>query len=237
MKDRPFLISGLLGIGVIGMTLFLSLIGPREVGALPPGFITPVMAFEFAESADEVTAMFAPDGSAAAMDRVNRWDFLYMALYGLFLFAFALACVWQTGRLFFAIPAALALLIPFADALENVQLLSLTYQTTVGGGAMAGLLARLRWFTWLKWGGLALYFVLLWPYFLGLSGRARWIGVVGILPALLAVLALLARGLPNELMALAIGVMFFLLTVYAWVRVASSRRQVAGGKWQVAGGK
>jgi hypothetical protein len=212
------------------MTLFLSLIGPREVGALPPGFITPVMAFEFAGSADEVTGMFAPDGSAAAMDRVNRWDFLYMALYGLFLCAFALACAWQTGRLFFAIPAALALLIPFADALENVQLLRLTYQTTAGGGEMAGLLARLRWFTWLKWGGLAVYFLLLWPYFRGLADRWRWIGIIGILPALLAIIAVFNRGLPNELMALAIGLMFFLLTVYAWV-------QVAGGKWQVAYGQ
>jgi hypothetical protein len=237
MKDWPFLISGLLGIGAIGMTLFLSLIGPREVGALPEGFVTPVMAFEFAGSADEVMGMFAPDGSAAAMDRVNRWDFLYMALYGLFLFAFALACAWQTGNRFFYIPAALALLIPFADALENVQLLRLTYQTTVGGGDMAGLLAQLRWFTWLKWGGLTVYFLLLWPYFRGLGGRWRWIGVVGILPALLAIIAVFNRGLPNELMALAIGLMFILLTLYAWIRVASSRWQVAGSKWQVAGGR
>ncbi len=215
MKDRPFLISGLLGIGALAMTLFLTLIGPRQMGALPPGFTTAVMAFEFAASAEEVTAMFAPDGSAAAMDRVNRWDFLYMAIYGLSLFAFAMACARRAGRLYFTIPAALALLIPFADALENVQLLRLTHQMTTGGGEMDDLLARLRFFTWLKWGGLAVYFLLLWPYFSGLPDRARWIGWVGALPALLAFAAAFNRGLPNELMALAVGLMFLLLTGYA----------------------
>jgi hypothetical protein len=226
MKDRPFLISGLLGIGVIGMTLFLSLIGPREVEALPPGFITPVMAFEFAESADEVSQLFAVDGSAAAMDRVNRWDFLYMALYSGFLFAFALTCARQTGRGYFYIPAALAVGILVADALENVQLLAITRVLSDADispvmGELSPLLSRLRLFTWLKWGGLAVYFLLLWPYFRGLASRWRGVRFVAALPALLAVVALLARGLPNELMALVIGLMFVLLTGFAW----------SGGGW------
>lgn len=222
MRDRLFLISGILGVGALVMTLVLSLIGPRQTGVMPPGFITPVMAFEFAASEAEVYRLFEPEGSAAAMDRVNRWDFLYMALYSAFLGTFALAVARRTDRLYFYIPAALALVILYADALENVQLLGLTYRMELDGGSLAATLDRLHFYTWLKWGGLAVYFLLLAPYFRGLSGRWRWVWLPALLPAVLAAVAFLNRGLPNELMALAIGVMFLLLTVYA-VRVARGR--------------
>jgi hypothetical protein len=234
MRDRLFLISGILGLGALAMTLILGLIGPRETGPLPAGFITPVMAFEFAGSADEVGKLFDPDGSAAAMDRVNRWDFLYMTLYNAFLGAFALVAARQTGNRRFCVAAALAPLILAADALENVQLLALTGM--LDGGDMSAPLARLRLFTWLKWGGLALYFLLLMPHFRGLPGRWRWVAAAGATPALLAVVAVFVRGLPHELMALSIGLLFLLLTIYAWTRAASGRRQVAGKQWSVGSG-
>lgn len=232
MRDRLFLLSGLFGLGALLMTAILWLIGPRQVGPLPPGFVTPIMAFEFAADPAEVGHLFSVDGAAAAMDRVNRWDFLYMALYNGFLIAFALACARRTGNRYYYAVAALPLLIWVADALENVQLLSITRLLAADTvepvlGQLRPLLDRLRLFTWLKWGGLALYFVLLWPYFRGLSGWARWIGVVGLLPALLAVAALFSRGLPNEMMALAIGVMFLLLTVYAWKKAVAQPVMVA----------
>ena len=221
MRDRLFLLSGLLGLGALLMTAFLWLIGPRQMGPMPPGFVTPIMAFEFVADPAEVGHLFSVAGAVAAMDRVNRWDFLYMALYNGFLIAFALACARRTGNRYFYAVAALPLLIWIADALENVQLLAITGVLAADEvepvvDQLLPLLDRLRLFTWLKWGGLALYFVLLWPYFRGLQGRARWIGVVGLLPALLAVAALFSRGLANELMALAIGMMFLVLTVYAW---------------------
>lgn len=224
MRDRLFLISGLLGLGALVMTAVLGFIGPRQMGPLPPGFVTPIMAFEFAADPAEVGHLFSVAGAAAAMDRVNRWDFLYMALYNGFLIAFALACARHTGNRFYYVVAALPLLIWFADALENVQLLAITGVLAADTvepilGQLLPLLDRLRLFTWLKWGGLALYFVLLWPYFRRSTGWARWIGIAGLLPALLAVAALSSRGLANELMALAIGVMFLLLTVYAWLNV------------------
>ena len=215
MRDRLFLISGLLGISALAMTLILALIGPRATGPLPPGFITPIMAFEFAESEAEVYRLFEPDGSAAAMDRVNRWDFLYMALYSGFLGAFALALARHTKETIYISAAILALVIFFADVMENMQLLGLTYRMQLDGGSLEGTLGRLRAYTWLKWGGLALYFLLLVPYFRGLSGPWRWVWPAALLPATLAVVAFLSRGLANELLALSIGFMFLLLTGYA----------------------
>ena len=222
MRDRLFLLSGILGVGVLTMTLLLSIIGPREVGPMPHGFITPVMAFEFVKSEAELRLLFEPDGSAAAMDRVNRWDFLFMSVYGLFLSAFALAVARRTGQRYYYVPAALALLIPLADAMENVQLLAITIILSEDDvapilGQLLPLLTRLQLFTWLKWGGLVVYFLLIWPYFRGRSGLlGRVTGIVAQLPAVLAVLAYLSRGLLSELLALSIGAAFLLLTVYSW---------------------
>ncbi|MFO7661612.1 MAG: hypothetical protein R6X18_03355 [Chloroflexota bacterium] len=224
LKDRPFLISGILGLGVMAMTLFLAVLGPREFGELPPGFFTPIIAFEFAESPSEVYRMFIPLRAAEAMDRVNQWDFLYLILYGLFLVAFSIACVRHTGKRFYYFIAALALGIIVADALENVQLLGLTYRVGLDGGHLDDLLLRLKVFTWFKWGGLALYFLLLWPYFRGQAGRlARFLSVIALLPALTAVLAFLRRGVLNELLALSVGLMFILMTLYAWRQVLANQ--------------
>jgi hypothetical protein len=228
MRDRLFVLSGILGLGALAMTVFLALIGPREIGPLPFGFITPVMAFEFAESEAEVYRLFEPQGSAAAMDRVNRWDFLYMALYNGFLGTFALAAARHTRQTIYISAAILALVIFFADAMENIQLLGLTYRMQLDGGSLEATLARLHVYTWLKWGGLALYFLLLIPYFRDLSGPWRWVWVPALLPAVLAAAAFLNRGLANELLALSIGLMFLLLTAYALL---------VGGRGQVAGGK
>ncbi|MCA9865995.1 MAG: hypothetical protein KIS95_10745 [Anaerolineae bacterium] len=220
MRDRLFLLSGILGLGALAMTVVLALIGPRQTGPLPAGFITPVMAFEFARDDEEVYRLFEPDGSADAMDRVNRWDFLYMALYSSFLGTFALAAGRRTGRAIYFVAAALALIVLYADAMENVQLLGLTLQLEMDGGSMAAMLERLHFYTWLKWGGLALYFLLIAPTFRRLPGLWRGVWLVASLPALLAVVAFFRRGLPNELLALSIGVMFLLLTLYAWRTVA-----------------
>ncbi len=229
MRDRSFFVSGIFGTGALAMTLFLSIIGPRAVGPLPAGFITPIMAFEFAESEAEVCRLFEPQGSAAAMDRVNRWDFLYMTLYNLFLATFALAVAHRTGRRYFYLPAVLALVILFADAQENVQLLGLTYRMELDGGSLTATLGRLHFYTWLKWGGLALYFLLIAPFFRGLVGGWRWVWIAALLPGALAAVAYLNRGLPNELMALSIGLMFLLLTVYAIVETGFFRKDPVSG--------
>ncbi len=220
MRARPFLISGILGLGAVLMTLVMTVLGPRPAAALPAGFLTPVLAYEFAADAAEVTALFSPVGqpageaTRAAMDRVNRLDFLYIAFYGGCLMAFALVCARLTGQRRYTLAAALAAGIMLADVLENVQLLSIT--RLLGTANIESRLVWLRLFTWLKWGGLALWFLLLRPYF-GRAGRlGRVIGWASFLPLLLGVVAFLRPGLASELFALAIGLLFILLTVYAW---------------------
>jgi len=220
MRARPFLVTGILGLGTILMTLVMTAIGPRPAAPLPAGFVTPVLAYEFATTDADVAALFAPIGQPAgepvrvAMDRVNRLDFLYIVLYGGFLTTFALVCARATRRPVFLLAAGLAPLIMLADVLENIQLLTITAR--LGMPDMAANLARLHWFTWLKWGGLALWFLLMRPYFLARGSFGRAIALASFLPLALGVVAFLWPGLVTELFALAIGLLFILLTAYAW---------------------
>jgi len=219
MTNRPFLISGILGLGAIAMTLIFSLIGPQPAAPLPNGFITPVLAFEFARTSEDVQAIFAHGSQPgtvvrAAMDRVNRLDFLYIALYGGCLLTFALTCRRRTGQRVYLLPAIMAIAIMAADVMENLQLLAITRQ--MGLVNIVDNLAALRVFTWLKWGGLAIWFLLLRPWFQNQSGLAGFIGLAGLLPLLLGVVAFVRPGLPSELFALSVGLMFLLLTLYAW---------------------
>lgn len=220
MKDRPFLISGILGLGAVVMTLLLSAVGPRPAAPLPAGFITPVLAFEFATTEDEVAALFAPVGQPAGdvvratMDRVNRLDFLYIALYGGCLLAFSLVCYRLTGQRVYLLAAGLAVGIMAADVLENVQLLAITRE--LGARPIDDRLARLRLFTWLKWGGLALWFSIMRFYFLRTGRFGRFVGWVSVFPLLLGIASFTLPGLMSELFALSIGLLFLLLTLYAW---------------------
>ncbi len=220
MKDRPFLLSGILGLGAVIMTLALSLVGPRPTAPLPAGFITPVLAFEFAETEADVAGLFAPVGQPAGdavradMDRVNRLDFIYIVLYGGCLVAFSWVCFRLTGQRIYLLTATLAVAIMAADVLENVQLLAITRD--LGAQPIDALLARLRLFTWLKWGGLALWFLLMRPYFQHAGRFGGVIAVVSLLPLLLGIAAFFWPGLLSELFVLAIGLLFLLLTVYAW---------------------
>lgn len=227
MRDRLFLLSGILGVGTLAVTLLMSYIGPHDVGPMAPGFRSPALAFEFARSEAEVRQLFEPEGSAAAMDRLNRWDFLYMALYGGFLTAFALAAAQETDQYAPRIAAGLAPLIALADVMENVQLFSLTRHLELGGD-FGPALGWLRLFTWLKWAGLAIWFLLIGGYFRELSGRWRFVWLPAGIPALLAVWAFINPGQAGEMMVLSIGVMFLALIAYAWWRALTHRLDTRG---------
>jgi hypothetical protein len=231
MKDRPFLVSGILGLGAIAMTLLLTVVGPRLVSPLPDGFITPVLAFEFAETGDEIHQLFAPIGRPEGdtvrrdMDLVNRLDFIYMALYAGLMFTFAMTVARLTEHRFYYLAAAVAVGVLAADILENSQLLSITGH--LAEGDFGDQLARLRLFTWLKWGGLALYFFMLIPYFSRTGGWSRAGAFLGAIPLILGVLAYIDRGLLSELFALSVGLMFIFLTIYSLRRAPQPIAAVA----------
>lgn len=221
MKQRPYLLSGLIGLGVIALSLATLAVFPSSSPGQIAGIRSPIIAFEFAQTVEEVETLFGPADSperaamVAAMDRGNWLDFLYMLLYSAFLASFAIQAARQTGKRWLYGGAALALLALTGDILENIQLLAITAK--LDSGAFTVELARLYWFTWLKWGSLALYFV--WVG-VGLWDNGRFPALITLTAALTLLLGLLSfirRGPTTEPFTLGIVLLFLLLIGYSFL--------------------
>jgi hypothetical protein len=220
LQNKPFRTTGFIGIVVIAISLILIGINPKEAPAMPDGFKTPILAFEFVKTNQEVIDLFGSDAETRAdlvqaFDLGNNVDFVYMVLYSAFLFSFAATAVKQSGHKLFYLGSLLAAVIFLGDLLENVQLLRIT--AVIDSGNFDPQLALLPIFTWVKWGGLALYFLLLSPYFFSADAIfPRIIGIVAIFVFALGGSAFLNRSALNETYALSVALMFVLMIGYSF---------------------
>ena len=218
--NRPFIKAGIVGLLVIVMSIVLLAVFPSKAVRLPDGFFTPIIAFEFIETKAEVFQLFvATDGSVRgsmihAMDLGNRLDYIYMCLYSLFLLLFAVKCGQISGKKYYYIGAAVALLVLFADAFENIQLLGIT--AGIDSGDFGAQLVRLHIFTWVKWGGISAIFMVLAPWFMKGSMFSRVIGVTGIVSFILGIVSFLHRSIINEIFGLSVALMFILMIIYCF---------------------
>lgn len=222
MKKRPYILSGFIGLAVIVMSLVNMTVFPQESPGQIDDIGSPIIAFEFAETPEEIYTLFgasgAPEQSAMVqgMDQGNRLDYLYMLLYSGFLFSFAVLAARHTGQTWLYAGAALALLAFAGDALENMQLLSITGK--LASGDFTAELVRLHWFTWLKWGSLATYFVVMGVWLWRGNGRfAKLIAIAADITFLLGLVSFIQRGPATEPFTLAIALMFVLLIVFSFV--------------------
>lgn len=126
------------------VVLLLMPVFPSDAAGDVSGFGGPVYAFEFAQTADDLVAIFGgaddPERSRRLeqMDAGNRWDFLFMALYTLFGCLFGLAVREDGSRLGWPI-AILAGLASMADLVETGTLLALSEELAEGGTVLTGL--------------------------------------------------------------------------------------------------
>lgn len=216
---RPFFKSGIIGIGVIIFSLTLMKVFPSQAPMMPDGFVTPILAYEFIRTPREVQDLFGEPGSdfrasmVEAMNLGNRLDYGYMVLYSLFLFTFSVTCarIWKRPRYYLA--GFLSLLLLLGDAMENVQLLGIADKLATGGFERE--LQLLFYFTWLKWGGLGLVFLILAFHFFSGSLASKLIGLLGVVTFLLAVVSFFNRSVANEIFGLATAVMFLMMIIYA----------------------
>lgn len=225
MNAKPFKNVGWLGIAVALTSVLLMLVLPAKSGPMPRGFITPVIAFEFIETPAEVETLFSgPDAGAiiAAMDLGNRIDFVYMILYSGFLFWFAWTAYRLSGIRMLYVVMLLSVVVLLGDLLENIQLLSITGKLrseSYQSAEIQGELGLLQIFTWQKWGGLALSFLCLIPYWIHGSRFAISIAFASIVTAALGMAAFVYRSLLNEVFAIAVALMFMLMIVYCFVPI------------------
>ncbi len=202
---------------LLGLSAALLFVLPRQAPVLPPGFRTPILAFEFARTHGEIEALFGAPGSEVrarlvrAMDLGNRIDFAFMVAYGAFLTCFGVAVARVAGRRY-GLVAILAAIAAAADAAENRQLFAITRAL---GGEYDDALARLSVFTWVKWGALAIALAWLSPWLLGGKAPERVTGGLAVITAVLALCAFAWRGASSEAFSFALSLTFVGLFVVA----------------------
>jgi hypothetical protein len=194
----------------------LTAIQPLQMGPLPPGLRTPVLALELSRSAAEIERMFGPAGSAereawrAGMLQGTWLDFAFMLAYGLFLAGMASA-IGPVGRRRPAqLAFGLACVAPLFDVLENTELLTALHGL---GGSYDGAVALLVWFTWAKWLGLGGYFCALAPALWRSGGAFRGASVFGVAAAASATGALVVRGVLAEVMAAGLALAMLMMVI------------------------
>ncbi|MEA3470991.1 MAG: hypothetical protein U9R24_04685 [Thermodesulfobacteriota bacterium] len=219
--ERPFLKTGFIGIAVILMSIVLMTVFPSHSPSMPKGFFTPIIAFEFIESPEEIYQLFGEKDSqeredmVGAMDRGNRLDFIYMLLYSSFLFAFSIQCSKDRRQKIFYLGGFISVIILAGDFMENLQLLGIT--SKLPDGVFEGELLALKIFTWQKWGGIATIFLVLVPYFIRGNLFAKIIALWGIFVFFTGVMAYLHRSVLNEIFSLSVAIMFLLMIVYSFI--------------------
>jgi hypothetical protein len=220
MDNKLFIKTGYLGLAVITMSIILLFVFPSKAPSLPKGFITPIIAFEFVQSPDEVFQMFGGENLAIrnqmvdAMDLGNRLDFVYMVLYSMFLLLFSSTGARITKNPYFYAGAAIALAVLAGDVMENIQLLGITANLSTGD--IEPYFGLLYTFTWIKWGGLALVFLILSPWFFKGSLFSKMIGAIAIISFILGIAAFLQRSVVNEIFALSVALMFILMIIFCF---------------------
>jgi hypothetical protein len=210
------------GALMLAVSVVLQVVFPRAMGPLPGGLRTPVLALEIARSTQELETMFGPAGSpdrarwVTAVDRGDAIDFVFIAIYGLFLVACLRAFESERTR-FTRIGVGLAVLACAADIAENLVLFAITARL---GGDYARLVPLLLVATWAKWSSIAACLAVLAP---SLWRRGRWGTLAGGIAAValpVTIGAALLRGALAELMLLVITLAF----VASWIEALRSLR-------------
>jgi len=209
--------------GLLYIILLIVLLGifPSGAPGLPNGFKTPIVAFEFARTPEDIRAIFditpaeAREAYIEKMDRGNRLDFVFMAVYSLFLFLFSVKCH-EAGRNKILLMGALFSITALAgDIIENIQLLGITENIAVG--TFQEHLHLLHFFTWIKWMSICLVFAVLSLYFYRGTVFSKILAFFGVLALAAGIAAFFDGAVMKEALAIVVGLEFFLLTAYSFV--------------------
>ena len=170
-KTHPYAKIGLLVIPVGVLTILMGNYFPEFK---PDGFPNFIVAFEFAKTLQDLNLLLGSLSpiEIGKIDTGNYFDFGFMVAYSLFLVLFFRKTYKIFGSRFLLAGFPLIIMILAADFHENILLLKIT-GTYLKTGIIAGmqpLLDQLQIVTWLKWGGLALAFFLL--FFVLIKGKS-----------------------------------------------------------------
>lgn len=131
---KAALIAVVAGIALFITTLGILLVQPATPAWMPKGFLTPILALEFATDIAMVREMLGDDAATAhALMTVVKWDMAFLGAYAVFLVAVIVALIGKGVLRYIAL--FFAAVAPLADLAENLQLLKLL-DFVVSGASM-----------------------------------------------------------------------------------------------------
>ena len=226
----PFKASLFFGVAMFITSIVLQFVNPVDMDNLMEGFMTPVLAFEFMNSASETAALFNVEAPGIYRNDFmlgNTVDYLFMFFYSVFLGFTALGIIRETGIKILWIAVLLSVLIFFFDLLENVTMASIVAAYFNGDELVDSFYGNLQLFTWLKWGSLSAVFLLFSGYFVQRKTMGKIIVFLTLINFGLAVSAFFNRSVLNELMALSVVLLFLLLFIHnVMVRPSTTSEEV-----------
>nr|WHW29728.1 hypothetical protein [uncultured bacterium] len=130
--SRAWLAVVLLGVLVTAVGLPLMGVFPASAYTVQPGFGAPIFALEMARTIADVDAVLGPIGDTLRAERIqqmdsgNRFDFIFLTAYALFMASFFYAVLRATGNKLWVLPVVIGLASGVCDAVENFLLLTIT---------------------------------------------------------------------------------------------------------------
>lgn len=186
-----------LGVASIGYALLLQKIFPASGAAIPPGYGSPVLAFEFARTQADLVAIFGevgdPERAARlmAMQAGNEQDLLFMPLYAAFLASGCWALWREVRRPVLILGVIMPVLAAMFDAWENWLLFGV--QTAFVLGEYAPEMATLAAPVTVKFLLLTATNLLIGHGMMQVPGRGwQLAGVLIIVPCIATIMALIA---------------------------------------------
>lgn len=217
MKPTAFKIARVFGVLLLACAIVLMIINPQPQNNLPREFFTPIIAFEFIRTPQEVKHFFEVKNISLYEQKMllGNWiDYGFMFLYSGLLFCIILGIKKITKMNVLYIAILLCLVMLNGDAMENFQIYQIVekYKST----DITNNLSCLNIFTWSKWSAIASTFLLLSPFFFSGNLFQKIIGILCITCFGLCIAAFLHHGILNEIFALNVVVVFLLLVTFVF---------------------
>ena len=217
MKNGPLIKSALIGLLLLPFLYLIHHFSP-PVHKAPSGYNSTIIAFEMASNEKELEQVLKPLTSKDIedLDKLNYVDFGFMFVYGFFIWLFISLLSTELNSPFLKKIKWLAPMAVIADIFENLQLLKLSSYLDGNLGSINSTLWFLSFFTWLKWGLLAVLCAIIGVQLVKLTWKSKIIGGLLILPMILLILAIVTHHPVHEdLFATSIFFGFFLIFSYA----------------------
>ena len=228
MHLSAFKTARILGIALLVCAVSLLIINPKAENNLPAGFYTPIIAFEFIQTKQEIMNFFKVADVASYESNMllgNYIDYIFMVLYSCLLLYIAVGIkkITQTKAMYFAMFFCMIMLI--ADAMENYQIYHLVVKRNIDFNQINPIssfnlyevhLSLLSLCTWLKWSSIASTFLLFSTFFFSGKTFHKIIGFFCVVCFGLCIAAFMQHGILNEIFATSVVVVFLLLVIFVF---------------------